>query len=391
MRHKILIGLWATLALTTYSWAAEQNPQPTDMNPSPASNSDAPQQASSNSSKKASKKKACNDLRPVRFDPLFLIAPFEGCKVYAKALYLQPSGCDLNYIVESNPLPLSSPSWKIHKITPQYQVAFDVGFSAQCNGSNAYVNFNWEHFKSNNRISKNVKSENMLGPFFAVGPYSSIFKKVHGKVHTLYDSSNFDCGVFVHGSGRFTANMYAGINFTRIHQDLRTKFSNRDESISRSIHLPSKFMGAGPHFGIDFSYRTFAYWNITGRVATAILVGKQKNHTHFSTNSPTLTLVDASSPNHQYVTHHNKIQVVPAFEGKLGISYEYTRCNWTYEIEVGYQAKFYLNALQSIDIGSEIAKASILPSSTGVYASTLHRTTSNFALAGPYLTLNVSF
>jgi len=83
--------------------------------------------------------------------------------------------------------------------------------------------------------------------------------------------------------------------------------------------------------------------------------------------------------------------VVPALEGKIGLNYTYDFCDWLLTLEIGYEAHLYFNALQSVDMGSEVIDLGPNPASVGVFARTFQRNISNFALAGPYLNVMIGF
>ena len=51
---------------------------------------------------------------------------------------------------------------------------------------------------------------------------------------------------------------------------------------------------------------------------------------------------------------HDRTHVVPAFEAKLGLAYCFSYCKWNVNIDAGYEVRFYVNAIQSVDIGSEV-------------------------------------
>jgi hypothetical protein len=86
------------------------------------------------------------------------------------------------------------------------------------------------------------------------------------------------------------------------------------------------------------------------------------------------------------------MQVVPGLEGKLGLAYSVTFSgDYLIDLEVGYESKVFLNALQSTDMGSEVDDVLIVAETSGVYARTFQRTLSNFALAGPYITASFGF
>jgi hypothetical protein len=87
--------------------------------------------------------------------------------------------------------------------------------------------------------------------------------------------------------------------------------------------------------------------------------------------------------------------VVPGFEGNLGLAYDVNfKKSYMFKIEAGYQAQIYINAIPSIDMGSEVALnaiGAIGTAATGVYARRFERVTSDFGLAGPYIKINFGF
>jgi hypothetical protein len=305
---------------------------------------------------------------------------------------LQPSGSDLHYAAEANPLPILTPNWKIHDIKTDYHWGFDIGVKGLFHCTNTNLKANWEHFHSTDSSSKTVPSSKMIGPFFEIGPDAEPYKKAHGKVTFHFDEANLDYGICVNFGDRLEANLFGGVSFALIKQKIFSKFSNLDGTIVRTISVPSTYFGAGPQLGLDFSYRIVKGFHFTGNAAAALLVGTQKNHTSFTAVSPALATLGASSPNDQRTHTHKKNQLVPGLEGKLGLSYVFTFCSGTMlSLEAGYQAQVYINAIRSVDIGSEVITPPVAPDTVGVYARTFEAHVSNFALAGAYFTLALGF
>ncbi len=320
-----------------------------------------------------------------------------GCPSYTfdgqfTALYLQPMSSNLNYAAEAFPLPLPSPNWEIFDIKPDYHFGFDVGASVVCHERNSSVILNWEHFYSKDTASYVVATNDMVGPFFEIGPDAALYTETKGHATFHFDGVNLDYGVFVNFGECLKTNLYAGVNGVHIKQTMFSEYSNADKTVVRSIEVPSSFIGAGPQVGLDFAYLIMDDFTFTGATKASLLVGTQKNHTTYQALSPALSLLDITPPNTQHISVHKRTQLVPAFEGRLGLAYAYTFCNdFTVSLEAGYQAQVYFNALQSVDMGSEVNTPPVAPDTIGVFARTFHRTISNFALAGPYLALNVGF
>lgn len=321
---------------------------------------------------------------------VFLSSPFHTFEIEGSALYLQPTGGNLHYAAEAQPLPLLTPQWKIHEISTDYHFGFDVGIRGIFHDTNSNLALNWEHFHSSDSAKRTVPAGNMIGPFFEIGPDSSFFMKARGHAKFDFDQINLDYGIFINFGSRLETNVYAGVSGVRIAQTIHSYFSSLDGTITRSIKVPSSFLGAGPQLGLDFDYRIVDGFHFSGEAAASLFVGRQKNHTKYRSVSPTLAAFGFPF-NPQKTSVHKKTQVVPALEGKLGLSYFYITCDFMFKIEAGYQAQVYFNAIESFNIGSQVLLPPITPNTTGVYARTFEPETSNFALAGPYVMIDFGF
>lgn len=323
---------------------------------------------------------------------IYLAKPIYTVECELTALYLLPCSNHLDFGVEAIPLPTPSPQWKIHSIRPDYHWAFDLGLELVCPGRSSSFSIDWEHFYSKDSASTDVGSSNMIGPFFEIGPDALPYKKAHGKAVFHFDSVALDYGVLVQFGSCFQAQLMAGVSGAYIKQELHTRYSDLEGTIIRTIKVPSSFIGAGPQIGLDMDYSIGCSFHFTGHAGAALLVGSQKNHTRFEAISPALEVVNVTPPNVQNTSVRHRTQVVPAFKGKIGLAYSSIVCDsWVMSFELGYQAEIYINAIQSVDIGSEVVTPPVAPDTIGVYARTFDRRLSNFALAGPYLTLDIAF
>lgn len=323
---------------------------------------------------------------------VFLSHPDYTFEFEFSALVLQPTGSDLHYAAEAVPLPIPSPNWLIYDIDPSYDFGFDIGLGGVFRNTNTNLRVNWEHFHSSDTASISVPAADMLGPFFEIGPDAAPYTKAHGRVTFHFDAANLDYGIFLNLGDRLQTNLFGGVGFAYIHQTLLSEFSNVSEGIYRSIETPSSFTGAGPQVGLDFSYRVVDGFNFTGGAMVSLLVGALRNHTSYVSNTPFLPFDGVHNPNGQEINVSNRTQVVPGMEGKLGLSYVLNfGDHYMFRIEAGYQAQIYLNAIQSVDIGSEVIDLDVPDASIGVFARTFQRTLSDFALAGPYATISFGF
>lgn len=322
---------------------------------------------------------------------VFLHSPCNTFSVEAQALYLQPSGTHLHYGAEADPLPAPTPNWKIHDIKPDYHVGFEVKAKAFCHEKNTVAFVTYSHFNATDSSSTSLPSSDMIGPFFEIGPDATPYNKAKGHADFKYNALNLDYGISVNFGNSLHTTLFAGIGGVSIKETLSTFYSNPDGSVTRNIKTPSSFLGAGPQLGLDFAWNLCGGWNITGSGVTSLFVGNVKNHTTYKSISPALAELGIVPPNTQSTHGHSRTQVVPAFEGKLGIAYDFPICETYVNLEAGYEVRYYVNAIQSADIGSEVVTPPVAPDTVGVYARTFQRATGPFALAGPYFKLEVAF
>ena len=323
---------------------------------------------------------------------VYLSSPMETYDFQFRGLCMRPSGSNLQYAAEAFPLPAVSPHWKIYDVKPDYHFGFDIGLGKVFCERNAELSLNWTHFHSKDTASKHGSSSDMIGPFFEIGPDALPYKIAHGKATFNFDAVDLDYGVFVNFGDCLQTNIYGGVAFARINETIFARYSSLDGIFSRNIKTPSTFMGAGPQVGMDFTYSICNGFNFIGGADASILVGSIKNHTSYDTFTPQLADFDMTSPNKQSTSVQSKTQVVPALKGRLGLSYSFTACEcYAVNFEFGYEARVYINAIQSVDMGSEVVTPPVDPDTIGVFARTFHKTLSNFALSGPDMTLNVTF
>ncbi len=333
------------------------------------------------------------EMKPPAATAVFVTTPSHSFEIEFRALVLQPTASNLHYAAEAQPLPLPSPDWNIHEISTDYHFGFDVGFGYVCHDTNSHLTLDWIRFHSCDSASNTVAlSTNMVGPFFEIGPDASLYKYARGQASFHFDEASLDYGIFVNIGNRLQTNVFGGVSFARIKQTLSSRFTSYDGNTVRTINVPSTFTGAGPQFGLDFSYKMVKGFKLTGTAIGSLLIGPQKNQTNYSALSPALGGVGLTPPNNQSTQVAKKTQVVPGFEGRLGLAYTwgFGKCGMV-KLEAGYEAMIYMDAIQSIDMGSEVLTPPVTPDTVGVFARTFQGTSSNFALAGPYVAIEVGF
>lgn len=325
-----------------------------------------------------------------------------GCPAYIiegqfKALFLKPSTNNLYYAAEAFPFnntiatPGVAPRWAIYDLHPDYHFGFDLGlrttFPSQCTN----LSIHWEHFKSCTSASHAAGTNNMMGPLSSIGPDAEEYKQARGQVKFNFNEVNITYGQAVDFGTHMHSNFFAGLSFARIKQCLSTFYAGAD-TVSRTTLVPSSFTGAGPQCGVDFSYTITNNFCFSGQLAAALLVGPAKNHTTWASTSPILANLGDPSPNLQSTCVENRHQMVPSFTEQLGFTYCRSFCeSYLAKLEFGYQAKIFLNAIQSTDLSSGVIDVTPYDNTVGVFARTFARTLGNFALSGPYIGFDIAY
>lgn len=308
-------------------------------------------------------------------------------------MWLKPHGSNLDYAVQTFTLAPLSPSWKVYEVHPDYSLGYDASFKIYFNRCKTWVTLDYQHFHSSNSAHVVVDDlANRVGPFFEVGPEAAVYKQAHGNASFTLDELNLDYGISFDFCDRLRTSLFGGVSFARVRQTLNNRYSSLDDVFSRSIEVPSNFRGVGPQLGIDFAYKVWECLDVTGSSVGAILIGEQSNHTEFQSFSPNLVKDGQFFGNDQFTHVKERTQSVPVFTQRLGLAYSILFCCcYDLTIEAGYEAKVYFNAIQSVDISSEVVNVPEPQNSDAVNARTFHRTLSNFVLSGPYLNLSLAF
>lgn len=325
------------------------------------------------------------------------------------ALALKPSG-DFNYAAQAfyiNPPtvtpPNTTPKWEIFDLNPHYAFGFKFDFSMYIPQLDAWIVNNYEHFKSIQSDGVVATTPMIIGTFFGVGQEQTSTQATTTFTFNLNEyninyTQPIDCK-----SKRLSSNVSLGVSITGIKQTKNTQFSNATLTNIMIINDPSEFIGAGLRLGTDFAYKMAHGFAIEGLFTAALLTGNVSNDQTFTLTEPGIPadpLVIGEQELYQFqqsIIVADRLQVVPSFFERIGLSYEFNKNNnWFARLEAGYQAQIYLNAIQSTNISSQVLIADLnhiedQPPANGASARTFQRNTSNFALTGPYFMIDIAF
>ncbi len=210
--------------------------------------------------------------------PLSIACPRYLFTLEAEALYLQPTASNLHYCAEAQPLPLPSPDWFIDDIDPDYHWGFEIGATAFLTEQYTKLKVNWTHLHATDSATHSIPvgTQNMVGPFFEIGPDGAPYTLAKGHVKFEYDAINLDYGIGINFCDCATAYLSAGIGGVRIKEDLTFFYVESPGTISRSIKTPTTFWGAGPQLDLDLNFRLCQGLQLVGKGTTTLFVGSSK-------------------------------------------------------------------------------------------------------------------
>jgi hypothetical protein len=319
-------------------------------------------------------------------------------------LYLQPNGSNLYYAAEAFPYDMSisdppaSPNWQIFEFDPGFQTGFEVGFKSLFLQNDINIQLNWERLYAHESASMNVTpisygTGNMVGPIYDIGPNSASYKAANGRASFKFDEVNLLAQKSICFTKDLLVDLDLGLSFAMIKQNITSYYNNSGASTTRNIYSKSFYWGIGPQMGLHLNYGLCYGLSLTGSSSWSIYSGQIKNRVTYDSTSPALADAGIPSPNQQKNRVPTRTQLIPGFDERLGLTYNYAFKNWNLSIGAGYLFQIYLNAVQSMDMLTQavpVFDPGLIPDQA-VFAVTFNRTLSNFMLSGPYVGCSIGF
>lgn len=140
---------------------------------------------------------------------------------------------------------------------------------------------------------------------------------------------------------------YAGLQYASIESDEANyfyapiNFGGTLGSVRVEQYNNTEFKGVGPAVGIDYSYNLNDSWSLTANGAASILLGHSKYFNDY------VAVPAGTAGAAVYSLYGSKNAIVPSLEAKLGVNYAYSFASGVLNVQGGYQALNYFNALQS--------------------------------------------
>lgn len=257
-----------------------------------------------------------------------------------QALYLRPVyDADRGYFINgATTLPEIETNWDWG-----YQIEGSYHFNT---GSD--LSLNWTHFHDTTTVLNATAS--------IILPTFNYFAR------NQFDQVNLEMGQLTYFGASNKMRFYGGLQYANIKLEAAQYF-NPPLQVTTTFDK-TDFKGVGPVVGIDYSYQLSNSLSITANSSGSILYGSSRFDNGFIFAPLNVVLVS------QY---GSKKAIVPSLEAKLGLNYMHPIAQGTLNIEGGYQALNYFNALQA--------------NSQGLFALVLGNrlTNSDYGLYGPYL------
>jgi hypothetical protein len=190
---------------------------------------------------------------------------------------------------------------------------------------------------------------------------------------------------------------FAGISGLWLQQKIEADFAGTALTapltpFTFDITTRAKYKAIGLRFGMEGEYQGWCNINPVSMLATTLFIGREEPATNSNGTSALLT-AGGIPENFQSISHHHYTQIVPSFDGKLGLKYSglYSPGK-EFAIEVGYMASIYINALQNYVPSTFVPDAQTPGITTGsFFLQSLLKATESFSVDGPYATVSVKF
>lgn len=213
------------------------------------------------------------------------------------------------------------------------------------------VTLNWTHFSDSSTPSGFIGT-------VSVASLTNVPFTVN--YDNRFDQVNLVMGQYADFSAVKHMRFYGGLQYANIQSNQTNFYSVAVPSLqitAISLFNNSDFKGVGPTIGIDYSYDLTDALSVTANGATGILYGTSRYNAGY-VGSP-INLVMRSA-------YGAKKAMVPVVEAKLGLNYGYAMPQGVLNIEGGYQALNYFNALQAQAL-QNIAANTLLATDYGLY------------------------
>ena len=258
--------------------------------------------------------------------------------------------------------------WHAQAINPSYSSAFELGLRYAINPNAFNTTVDWMHlsstdssFKQGNQTT-HVANIAFVAPPFEMSPPVFGIRRADAQLKYNFDNVAVNLEkVFGVSTNWMHAKVIGGVNVLRVKQTFTTIFSDlvgaeptpysiplpADPSFSFQLQSISDFVGLGPNVGVSGQLDIATGLSIVGSAFGSLNVGTVSVQENFTSTSARLTQL-GSGVSQQEITTPNKTQIVPGFDGKLGLMYQFKNKSLSnFSVESGYRVLSYINAIST--------------------------------------------
>lgn len=283
-------------------------------------------------------------------------------------LYLKPMSNNHTYAYDVAGTQPYYQDWHAQAIDPAYTSAFQLALEYAVKPNLLAASLDWIHLASNDSSFKQgnqttaVANIEFVAPPFEMSPPVFGVRRADAQLKYNYDTFALSLEKLIDLPDYWmSAKVISGINILRVNQNFSTVFSDLvgaeptpystalppDPSFSFQLHSISEFIGLGPTIGLNGQLALFKGLKLTTAALGSLNVGTTSVQENFRSTSQTLT-DNGIGVSQQQITTPNKTQIVPGFDGKLGILYQFeNQTIRNFSVEAGYRLISYMNAIST--------------------------------------------
>jgi len=281
----------------------------------------------------------------------------KNTEFYAGLLYLQPHSGNLNYASFVSGTQPYYQSWHYQALKPDYSPGFELGAKYIFPDEEYHASADWVHLNTSDSSFKQAsKTTDLLTVEFVSPPFEQsppVFgiKRADSTVTFNFDSIELNVARVFEPHANLRAKLYGGINILRIKQRLTTVFSDLvgtpatdysyaldpDPNFSFQLQNVSDYLGVGPDLGLNVAYTVTHGFGVLGELLGTLTAGNMSIQDKFTSTSARLSSLGIGV-SHQEITVPDTTQLVPGFDGKLGLFYNHAGKNIPkLRFEAGYR------------------------------------------------------
>lgn len=310
----------------------------------------------------------------------------KGFTVNVAALYLLPSADNLAYATYTQPLPLPAPHWKTNNVDPTFQAAFDLGVQYTFASAADQISVSYLHLDTSNSNSVSATGSASVAPPYYFGPLAQELFHSSAKGTAQFDIEN-PTVVYSHLFNlkyNIRLTPLLGISTAYLKEYLESNYQGDNAAIAGdhyniTSYNTSKYIGAGPHFGLNLADYLYHHFSIFANTGFSIMAGLMKSETNFRSEGR-----DNTAPAYTSLANQEVVRMVTELNSKLGMTYSFSFHSSRLALQLGYMFSVYFNGINQVVPTSLVAGQL----NNGVIAiETYGQEQSNLDLNGPYLNL----